>query len=111
MNLGIGPLELLVVLLVAFIFLGPERMVDAARLLGKVAKEVRRLTAELSQIDLNDDETTPGKTDPIHRGAGNSGSSDPEAITEDAGSPVSFQPVGEAPAEEEAEFPPEKDRA
>jgi Sec-independent protein translocase protein TatA len=111
MSLGIGPLELLVVLLVAFIFLGPERMIDAARLLGKASREVRRLSTELSQIDLNDDETTPGRTDPIQRGVGSSGSSDPEAITKDADSPVSFQPVGEAPAEEKAEPPPEKDRA
>ena len=33
--LGMGTMEIFIILLVAFIFLGPERMVDAARTLGK----------------------------------------------------------------------------
>ena len=45
--LGMGPMEVLIVLLVAFIFLGPARMVDAARVLGKGMRELRRLSAEL----------------------------------------------------------------
>lgn len=43
--LGMGTLEILIILLVAFIFLGPERMVDAARTLGKWAGEMRRMSA------------------------------------------------------------------
>ena len=38
--LGMGPLEVLVIALIAFILLGPQRMVDAARLMGKATKEV-----------------------------------------------------------------------
>ena len=121
--LGIGPLELLVVLLVGFIFLGPERLVDASKMLGKAARELRRMTDELSQIDLNEDETTADVT-PVHRGGGSSpsesatgkdGSSryeyrDPDASggadpTSDDG-PVSFQPAGEAPAKDYTEPPP-----
>ena len=46
--LGMGSLELLVVLLLAFIILGPERMVDAARKLGKLTRELRRMTNEVT---------------------------------------------------------------
>ncbi len=46
--LGMGSLELLVVLLLAFIVLGPERMVHAARMLGKLTRELRRMTSEVT---------------------------------------------------------------
>ena len=46
--LGMGSLELLVVLLLAFIVLGPERMVHAARMLGKPSRELRRMTSEVT---------------------------------------------------------------
>jgi len=48
--LGIGPVELLIVALVAFIFLGPTRMMEAARSVGKVAREVRRATSDLPTL-------------------------------------------------------------
>lgn len=43
--LGMGPFEIILVLLVAFIFLGPERMAEAARTLGKWTGEIRRMGA------------------------------------------------------------------
>ncbi len=48
--LGMGSLELLVVLLLAFIILGPERMVEAARKLGKLTGELRRMTNEVTEM-------------------------------------------------------------
>ena len=48
--LGIGPVELLVVALVAFLFLGPTRMVEVARSLGKMVREVRRATSDLPSL-------------------------------------------------------------
>lgn len=59
--LGMGPLEILVVALVAFILLGPQRMVDAARLLGKAMKEVRRMTDELPRIVLDEEQAQPAE--------------------------------------------------
>ena len=56
-----GPLEILVIALVAFILLGPQRMVDAARLLGKATKEVRRMTDELPKIVLDDEQNQPSQ--------------------------------------------------
>ena len=40
-----APFEIIIVLLVAFIFLGPERMAEAARTLGKWTGEIRRMGA------------------------------------------------------------------
>ena len=48
--LGIGPIELLSVAVVAFIFLGPARMMEVARSLGKVVREVRRTTSDLPSL-------------------------------------------------------------
>ena len=58
---GMGPLELLVIALVAFIFLGPKKMVDAVRLLGKATKEVRRMTDELPKIVLDEEQVQPAR--------------------------------------------------
>ena len=57
--LGMGPLEILVIALIAFILLGPQRMVDAARLMGKATKEVRRMTDELPKIVLDEEQDRP----------------------------------------------------
>ncbi len=53
--LGMGPLEVLVITLVVFILLGPQKMVDVARGLGKATKEVRRMTDELPKVVLHEE--------------------------------------------------------
>ena len=55
--LGIGPTELLVIALVAFLFLGPARMVEVARTLGRIVQEVKRTTSDLPSL-LSLDEPT-----------------------------------------------------
>ena len=48
MNLfGIGTLELLVILAVAFIALGPGKTVEVARTIGKMAREARRTFTDI----------------------------------------------------------------
>ena len=47
--LGMGPLEVMIILVVAFIVLGPQRMIDAAKLLGKATQEVRRMSQGLTE--------------------------------------------------------------
>lgn len=62
--LGMGPFEIIIILLVAFIFLGPERMADAARTLGKWTSELRRTTAGVrAEMDdlITDDPTQPAQ--------------------------------------------------
>ena len=56
-----GPLEILMIALVAFILLGPQKMIDAARLLGKATKEVRRMTDELPKIVLDEEQGVPAQ--------------------------------------------------
>ena len=54
--LGMGPLEILVIALIAFIFLGPERMTDAARLVGKAIREGRNMASDIPRVVLEDDD-------------------------------------------------------
>ena len=46
---GIGTPELLVILVVALIVLGPERLPEIARVLGKAMAELRRATGGLTE--------------------------------------------------------------
>lgn len=54
--LGMGPLEILVIALIAFIFLGPERMTDAARLVGKAIREGRNIASDIPRVVVEDDD-------------------------------------------------------
>ncbi len=71
MNFGMGPMEIGVILLVAFIFLGPERMIGAAKNLGKMIAELRRMTADLPNLMQDEDEVVkPPEAPIVHRGSG-----------------------------------------
>ena len=54
--LGMGFLEILIILIIAFIFLGPERMVDAARMLGRLVREARNIASEVPRVVVEDDD-------------------------------------------------------
>ena len=45
--MGIGPIELVVVLVIAYLVLGPERMTSTVRSLGKVVRDLREQTSGL----------------------------------------------------------------
>jgi sec-independent protein translocase protein TatA len=60
-----GPLELIVILAVALIFLGPNRLPDAARSVGKGMREFRE---SLSGFDVRDEED-PYDPDELESGA------------------------------------------
>ncbi len=47
--LGIGPLELLLVLVLALLVLGPDRLPDIGAKLGKAMRDMRRATREFSE--------------------------------------------------------------
>jgi len=53
---GIGGSEILVILVVALIFLGPEKLPDAATKISKGIRELRRQTREVQQTIENDTE-------------------------------------------------------
>jgi sec-independent protein translocase protein TatA len=70
-----GPLELIVILAVALIFLGPSRLPDAARSLGKGMREFRESLSGFNdepedepydelEDDYEDEAVEPGADDP-----------------------------------------------
>jgi Sec-independent protein translocase protein TatA len=70
---GIGPLELIVILMVAFIALGPGKTMEVARTLGRVVREARRTftdvmdAASVTEDDLrwNDTDSNPASNPPV----------------------------------------------
>jgi sec-independent protein translocase protein TatA len=61
MNLfGIGTVELIFIIVVALLVLGPNRMVEMARTLGKYFREFQRTTAEVPRLlSISEDSTEP----------------------------------------------------
>lgn len=59
----LGPAEILVILLVALVVLGPERLPDAARKVGQFVGEVRRIGSGF-QAELRDAMNVPSTPPP-----------------------------------------------
>ena len=62
---GIGALELLVILLVAFIALGPGKTMETARTIGRMMREARRAFSDIVEAASFDD---GGRADDRRRG-------------------------------------------
>ena len=61
--LGMGPAELLLVLALALIVFGPDKMPDIARQLGKAVGDLRRVTSDVTrelQRSIQEDPSTSG---------------------------------------------------
>jgi Tat protein translocase TatB subunit len=59
---SIGPLEILVVAVVALIVFGPERLPEIAKTIGRTASNLRRMAGEVREefeLGLDDDEVFP----------------------------------------------------
>tara|TARA_Y100000994_G_scaffold235854_1_gene225913 strand:- start:757 stop:1029 length:273 start_codon:yes stop_codon:yes gene_type:complete len=52
--LGMGSLEILVILLIGFIVLGPQKMIDAARFLGDLVGQLRGVAKSIPHMDLDE---------------------------------------------------------
>lgn len=66
---NIGPQELILVLAVALIVVGPKRLPEMARLLGRGLNELRKVQDEVRDMvkfDLTDDQGEPFITPPPH---------------------------------------------
>ena len=88
---GIGSGELILLLIVALIVLGPERMPKLARDLGRAVAEFRKTSDELRGEFLNADKyleapATPAA--PVVAIAATAATDEPEAPTETAGEPA-----------------------
>jgi Tat protein translocase TatB subunit len=55
---GVGPWELLLILIVALIIVGPSKLVEVARTLGKMVRAVRKASAELTTAVTRELEAT-----------------------------------------------------
>ena len=72
--MGVGPIELVVVLVIAYLVLGPERMTSTVRSLAKVVRDLKEQTAGLpktldellepTQDDEAEEPTAPGVARP-----------------------------------------------
>jgi TatA/E family protein of Tat protein translocase len=94
---GIGPQELLVILVVGLLVLGPKRLPEIARSLGRGMAEFRRASSDLRQsLSLEDEPTrrAPPPRAPAQAGA--------DTVEPAAGVPVG-KPEGEAAASDPAE--------
>lgn len=61
--LGMGSLEILVILLISFLLLGPQKMISGARVLGDLIAEAKRFTQQIPHIDLDEAIHVSGKED------------------------------------------------
>lgn len=65
---GIGGLELLVILLVAFVALGPGKTIEVARTIGRVVREARSTFADIMDAaSLSDDDVGGRRNQPNPR--------------------------------------------
>ena len=69
--LGVGSLELLVIMVVALLILGPNRVVDMARGAGKIVRELRRTVGEatrmIEEVPPEDDSGSNGTSKPTDK--------------------------------------------
>jgi TatA/E family protein of Tat protein translocase len=57
---GLGPTELVVILVLALVLLGPNKLPDAASGLGKAIRSFRKATRDLTdQLDIDDEVKNP----------------------------------------------------
>ena len=61
----VGPLELAVVLIIALLVLGPQRLPDVARSVGRGMREFRNALNEEPSDDARD-EPEPAQVEPAH---------------------------------------------
>lgn len=60
--LGIGPWEILLILIIALIVLGPGRLPGIARTLGRTVRAIRKASADLTTGVIREMEATQNKT-------------------------------------------------
>lgn len=115
--LGVGNLELLWILLLALVLLGPGRLVDAARAAGKFWREAQhtiRSVADAASIDLDAPplkivprEPLPSPDDAVSRGDAGAANGEREPDTDDAAprGETSAAPIGERESDADAAAP------
>ncbi|MFI5322919.1 MAG: twin-arginine translocase TatA/TatE family subunit [Thermodesulfobacteriota bacterium] len=81
---GIGTSEILIILLIALLVLGPNEIPKIARMLGKGMREIERVKNELrDSIEFNLDEEETSKTAPAEENASAKKETKPEDKTDE----------------------------
>jgi Tat protein translocase TatB subunit len=84
--LGVGPLELLLILLIALIVLGPDKLPEIARQIGKAMREFNRLSKGMTEEFYRELEAAEEKKTTASKPVGDeSGEDVPEGRQEDKG--------------------------
>lgn len=84
---SIGAPEILVILVVALLVLGPERLPDAARTAGRLLGELRRMSEGL-QVELRDAMATPPEARPPTVPWNDLPQAEPDPTTSDPAAPA-----------------------
>ncbi|MCL0043309.1 twin-arginine translocase TatA/TatE family subunit [Dehalococcoidia bacterium] len=79
--LNASPLEIIVILVVAFVILGPERVADVASSLGRITRNLRANTADLTREIVTGEIDRHGPlVTPVDSGSERVESSDQDAV-------------------------------
>jgi sec-independent protein translocase protein TatB len=79
----IGPMEIMVVAVVAFLVLGPDKLPGVARQMGRYATELRKMVSEVKdefRMELRDDDSPAAPKTP--RRSGDEAPAGPQAAPE-----------------------------
>ena len=82
--LGIGPWEILLIFILALIVLGPGKLTDFAKSLGKMVRAIRKASADLTaavtkELEKTEDDSTPPKAEKQGQTPSDSGNQEPKA--------------------------------
>ena len=101
-----GPLELVIILVIALLILGPGRLPDVGASLGKSIREFRKASSDVQDAVKVDVDTSPLPTTPLPTASGAATlavpTTDPGAVAE-ATAPETTAPEAEPAPEEPSE--------
>ena len=86
--LGMGSMEILVILLISFLLLGPQKMISGARMLGDLISEAKRFAEKIPHIDVDNSATTNYSNIHESKPDGNSSEAD---LGRNVAPPIAFQ--------------------
>ena len=76
--LGIGMLEMAVIMVIAFLALGPSKSIDMARTASKIVRDLRRTFNEITAaVTLDDDDESASSNRPVNRSGNRPGPDTP----------------------------------
>ena len=100
MPFGIGPGELVLVLLIALVVIGPGRLPDVGAALGKSIREFRKASSDLTEATRVDTAPIPPGTSPT---AAPAPTSTPPSVTPTAPTVPAPVPMPQAPGDDETD--------